>query len=33
MKIDVFIAKSRVFDQEEFRRVRLKILEGSDRPF
>jgi hypothetical protein len=33
LKIDVFIAKSRVFDQEEFRRVRLKTLEGSDRPF
>jgi hypothetical protein len=33
LKIDVFVAKSRVFDQEEFRRVRLKTLEGSDRPF
>src|SRR2546421_3978676 len=33
LKIDVFIAKSRVFDQEEFRRVQLKTLEGSDRPF
>ena len=33
LKIDVFVAKSRVFDQEEFRRVQLKMLEGSDRPF
>lgn len=33
LKIDVFVAKSRVFDQEEFRRVRLKTLEGSGRPF
>jgi hypothetical protein len=33
LKIDVFVAKSRLFDQEEFRRVRLKTLEGSDRPF
>jgi len=33
LKIDVFVAKSRVFDQEEFLRVQLKTLEGSDRPF
>lgn len=33
LKVDVFIAKSRLFDQEEFRRVQLKALEGSDRSF
>ena len=33
LKIDVFVPKSRVFDQEEFLRVQLKTLEGSDRPF
>ena len=32
-KVDVFIAKTRVFDQEEFRRVQLKTLEGSGRSF
>ena|SRR2546421_6318933 len=33
LKVDVFIAKSRLFDQEEFRRVQLKTLEGSNRSF
>jgi hypothetical protein len=33
LKVDVFIPKTRLFDQEELRRVRLKVLEGSDRTF
>ena len=33
LKVDVFIPKSRSFDQEELRRGRLKTLEGSERPF
>src|SRR5436305_588730 len=33
LKVDIFIPKSRMFDQEELRRVQLKTLEGSDRPF
>ena len=33
LKVDVFIPKSRLFDQEELRRVRLKTLEGSERTF
>ena len=33
LKVDVFIPKSRLFDQEELRRVQLKTLEGGGRPF
>ena len=33
MKVDVFILKARLFDQEELGRVQSKMLEGSDRPF
>ena len=33
LKVDVFIPKSRLFDQAELGRVQLKILEGSNRPF
>lgn len=33
IKIDIFIPKTRLFDQEELRRVESKMLEGSERPF
>lgn len=33
LKVDVFIPKTRLFDQEELRRVQSKVLEGSDRTF
>ena len=33
LKVDVFIPKSRLFDQEELNRVQTKVLEGNDRPF
>lgn len=33
LKVDVFIPKTRLFDQEELRRVQLKVLEGSKRSF
>ncbi len=33
LKVDIFIPKSRLFDQEELYRVQSKVLEGSDRPF
>ena len=33
IKVDIFIPKGRLFDQEELRRVQSKMLEGSDRPF
>jgi hypothetical protein len=33
LKVDVFIPKSRLFDQEELHRVQSKVLEGSDRTF
>ena len=33
LKVDVFIPKTRLFDQEELRRVQLKVLEGSERSF
>lgn len=33
LKVDVFIPKSRLFDQEELHRTQLKTLEGSSRPF
>ena len=33
LKVDIFIPKTRLFDQEELRRIEPKMLEGSDRPF
>src|SRR6266702_6625047 len=33
LKVDVFIPKSRLFAQQELRRVQLKTLEGGGRPF
>ena len=33
IKVDIFIPKTRLFDQEEMRRFEPKMLEGSDRPF
>lgn len=33
LKVDVFIPKSRLFDQEELNRVQTKVLEGNDHPF
>jgi hypothetical protein len=33
LKVDVFIPKSRLFYQEELRRVQPKMLQGIDRPF
>ena len=33
LKVDIFIPKSRLFDQEELQRVQSKVLEGSDRSF
>jgi len=33
LKIDIFIPKSRLFDQEELHRVQSKVLEGRDKPF
>ena len=33
LKVCVFIPKTRLFDQEELRRVQLKVLQGSERPF
>ena len=33
LKVDIFIPKTRLFDQEEMRRFEPKLLEGSDRPF
>ncbi|MDQ2715725.1 MAG: hypothetical protein M3Z08_12525 [Chloroflexota bacterium] len=33
LKIDVFLSKARLFDQETQRRVQQKTLAGSDRPF
>ena len=33
LKVDVFIPKSRSFDQEELKRVQTKVVEGNDRPF
>ncbi len=33
LKVDVFIPKSRLLDQEELRRVQLKTLDDSDRLF
>lgn len=33
LKVDVFIPKTRLFDQEELKRIELKMLEGSERPF
>jgi hypothetical protein len=33
LKVDIFIPKSRLFDQEELHRVQSKVLEGSDRLF
>lgn len=33
IKIDIFIPKARLFDQEEWHRSQTKMLEGSDRPF
>lgn len=33
LKVDIFIPKSRLFDQEELKRIEPKMIEGSDRPF
>jgi hypothetical protein len=33
IKVDIFILKTRLFDQEELYRSRAKMLEGSDRPY
>jgi hypothetical protein len=33
LKVDVFIAKTRAFDQEELRRVRQEVLAEGTRPF
>ncbi len=33
LKVDVFIPKTRLFDQEELRRVRLEVLVEGTRPF
>jgi len=33
LKVDVFIPKTRLFDQEELKRIESKVLEGSERPF
>jgi hypothetical protein len=33
LKVDVFIPKTRSFDQQELRRVRQKVLEEGTRPF
>jgi hypothetical protein len=33
LKVDIFIPKTRLFDQEELRRIESKMLEGSERPF
>jgi hypothetical protein len=33
LKVDIYIPKSRSFDQEGLRRVRPKVLEGNTRPF
>ncbi len=33
LKVDVFVPKPRLFEQEELRRVQLKTLEGSTRSF
>ena len=33
LKVDVFIPKSRLFDQEELNRVQTKVVEGNDRLF
>ncbi len=33
LKVDIFIPKTRLFDQEELKRIESKMLEGSERPF
>ncbi len=33
LKVDIFIPKARLFDQEELKRIQSKMLEGSERPF
>src|SRR5260370_34939066 len=33
LKVDVFIPKTRLFDQEELRRVRQEVLSEGTRPF
>lgn len=33
IKVDIFILKTRLFDQEELHRSQAKMFEGSDRPF
>ena len=33
LKVDIFIPKTRLFDQEELKRIETKALEGIDRPF
>src|SRR5450759_699437 len=33
IKVDIFIPKARLFDQEELKRIESKMLEGSERPF
>ena len=33
LKVDIFIPKSRLFDQEEMNRAQAKVLEGRDKPF
>jgi hypothetical protein len=33
LKVDVFLPKSRSFDQEEYRRIQLEVLVSGTRPF